>query len=157
VATSTISQTVDLTGAAGTPYTVSADLGGRLLNPSSASVQVTFLSSTGAVLGTGSTGSVTLLDRLGFTEFQPREISGMIPARNTYAVVTTTADRSPISAITMTPTPTTCRHRRRPRLTPAQLTVPTSNVGQIDHVQVYMEAWGVGNIIGSPSARTSTA
>ena len=42
VATSTISQTVNLTGAAGTPYTLSADLGGRLLNPSSASVQVTF-------------------------------------------------------------------------------------------------------------------
>ena len=55
VATSTISQTVNLTGAAGTPYTLSADLGGRLLNPSSASVHVTFYSSTGAVLGTGST------------------------------------------------------------------------------------------------------
>jgi PE family/Phosphoesterase family len=155
VATSTISQTVDLTGAAGTPYTLSADLGGRLLNPSSASVQVTFYSSTGAVLGTGSTGSVTLLDRLGFTEFQPREISGMIPAGTTSAVVTTTfADRSPILGhyndayadnVSFTV--------GDPSLTPAQLTVPTSNVGQIDHVQlIYMENKGVGDIIGSPNA-----
>jgi hypothetical protein len=155
VATSTISQTVDLTGAAGTPYTLSADLGGRLLNPSSASVQVTFLSSTGAVLGTGSTGPVTLLNRLGFTEFQPRDISGTIPVGTTSAVVTTTfADRCPILGhyndayadnVSLTV--------GDPSLTPAQLTVPTSNVGQIDHVQViYMENKGVGNIIGSPNA-----
>jgi hypothetical protein len=155
VATSTISQTVDLTGAAGTPYTLSADLGGRLLNPSSASVTVTFYSSTGAVLGTGSTGSVTLLDRLGFTEFQPREISGMIPVGTTSAVVTTTfTDRCPILGnyndayadnLSFTV--------GDPSLTPAPLTVPTSNVGHIDHVQlIYMENKGVGDIIGSPNA-----
>jgi hypothetical protein len=155
VATSTISQTVNLTGAAGTPYTLSADLGGRLLNPSSASVQVTFLSSTGAVLGTGSTGSVTLLDRLGFTEFQPREISGTIPVGTTSAVVTTTfADRCPILGhyndayadnVSLTV--------GDPSLTAAPLTVPTSNVGHIDHVQlIYMENKGVGDIIGSPNA-----
>jgi PE family/Phosphoesterase family len=155
VATSTISQTVNLTGAAGTPYTLSADLGGRLLNPSTASVNVTFYSSTGAVLGTGSTGSVTLLDRLGFTEFQPRDISGTIPVGTTSAVVTTTfADRCPILGhyndayaddVSLTV--------GNPSLTPAQLTVPTSNVGQIDHVQlIYMENKGVGNIIGSPNA-----
>src|SRR5271166_5472458 len=155
VATSTISQTVDLTGAAGTPYTLSADLGGRLLNPSSASVNVTFLSASGAVLGTGSTGSVTLLDRLGFTEFQPREISGMIPAGTTSALVTTTfADHNLILGryndayadnVSLTV--------GDPSLTPARLTVPTSNVGHIDHVQViYMENKGVGDIIGSPNA-----
>jgi len=155
VATSTISQTVNLTGAAGTPYTLSADLGGRLLNPSSASVQVTFYSSTGAVLGTGSTGSVTLLDRLGFTEFQLREISGMIPAGTTSAVVTTTfTDRCPILGhyndayadnVSFTV--------GDPSLTAAPLTVPTSNVGHIDHVQlIYMENKGVGDIIGSPNA-----
>ena len=155
VATSTISQTVDLTGAAGTPYTLGADLGGRLLNPSSASVNVTFLSANGAVLGTGSTGSVTLLDRLGFTEFQPREISGMIPAGTTSAVVTTTfADHNLILGryndayadnVSLTV--------GDPSLTPAQLTVPTSNVGHIDHVQlIYMENKGVGDIIGSPNA-----
>ncbi len=155
VATSTISQTVDLTGAAGTPYTLSADLGGRLLNPSSASVQVTFYSSTGAVLGTGSTGSVTLLDRLGFTEFQPRETSGTIPVGTTSAVVTTTfADRCPILGHYNDAYADNVSFRvGDPSLTPAQLTVPTSHVGQIDHVQViYLENKGVGNIIGSPNA-----
>ena len=155
VATSTISQTVNLTGAAGTPYTLSADLGGRLLNPSSASVQVTFYSSTGAVLGTGSTGSVTLLDRLGFTEFQPRDISGTIPVGTTSAVVTTTfADRCPILGHYNDAYADNVSFKvGDPSLTPAQLTVPTSNVGQIDHVQlIYMENKGVGNIIGSPNA-----
>ncbi|MGA8253038.1 MAG: PE family protein, partial [Mycobacterium sp.] len=155
VATSTISQTVNLTGAAGTPYTLSADLGGRLLNPSSASVQVTFYSSTGAVLGTGSTGSVTLVDRLGFTEFQPRETSGTIPVGTTSAVVTTTfADRCPILGHYNDAYADNVSFKvGDPSLTPAQLTVPTSNVGQIDHVQViYLENKGVGNIIGSPNA-----
>ncbi len=155
VATSTISQTVNLTGAAGTPYTLSADLGGRLLNPSSASVQVTFYSSTGAVLGTGSTGSVTLLDRLGMTGFQQREVFGTVPAGTTSAVVTTTFnDRCPILGhyndayadnVSLTVGDTS--------LTPAPLKIPTSTVGQIDHVQlIYMENKGVGNIIGSPNA-----
>jgi PE family/Phosphoesterase family len=155
VATSTISQTVDLTGAAGTPYTLSADLGGRLLNPSSASVNITFYSSTGAVLGTGSTGSVTLLDRLGFTEFQPRETSGTIPVGTTSAVVTTTfADRCPVLGHYNDAYADNVSFRvGDPSLTPAQLTVPTSHVGQIDHVQViYLENKGVGNIIGSPNA-----
>ncbi len=44
VATSSISQTVDLTGAAGTPFNLSADLGGQGWDPSTATVQVTFLS-----------------------------------------------------------------------------------------------------------------
>lgn len=155
VATSSLSQTVNLTGAAGTPYTLSADLGGRLLNPSSASVQVTFYNSSGAVLGTGTTGSVTLLDRLGFTELQPREVSGTIPAGTTSAVVTTTfVDRSPILGhyndayadnVSLTVGNTS--------LTPAHLTPPISHVGKIDHVQlIYMENKGVGNIIGSPNA-----
>ncbi len=155
VATSTISQTVNLTGAAGTPYVLSADLGGRLLNPSSASVHVTFYSSTGAELGTASTGSVSLLDRLGFTELQARETSGTIPGGTTSAVVTTTfVDRCPILGhyndayadnVSLTVGNTS--------LTPAQLKPPTSTVGQIDHVQlIYMENKGVGNIIGSPNA-----
>ena len=73
----------------------------------------------------------------------------------TSAVVTTTfADRCPILGhyndayaddVSLTV--------GNPSLTPAQLTVPTSNVGQIDHVQlIYMENKGVGNIIGSPNA-----
>jgi hypothetical protein len=155
VATSTISQTVNVTGAAGTPYTLSADLGGRMLNPSSASVHVTFLSSTGTVLGTGSTGSVTLLDRLGFTGFQLREVSGTIPAGTTSAVVTTTfSDHAPVLGHYNDAYADNVSFRvGDPSLTAAPLTAPTSTVGHIDHVQViYMENKGVGDIVGSPNA-----
>ena len=66
VATSTISQTVDLTGAAGTPFTLSADLGGQGWDPSDASAQVTFLDAHGDVLGTDSLNPVTSMGSLGF-------------------------------------------------------------------------------------------
>ena len=108
-----------------------------------------------AVLGTGSTGSVSLLDRLGLTGFQQREISGTVPAGTTSAVVTTTFnDRCPVLGhyndayadnVSFTVGDTS--------LTPAPLKTPTSTVGHIDHVQlIYMENKGVGNIIGSPNA-----
>ena len=117
-------------------------------------MQVTFLSSTGPFWHR--------LDRVGHAAGSPgfhrvsaTDISGTIPAGTTSAVVTTTfADRCPILGhyndayadnVSFTV--------GDPSLTPAQLTVPTSNVGQIDHVQViYMENKGVGNIIGSPNA-----
>jgi hypothetical protein len=155
VATSTISQTVDLTGAAGTPYTLSADLGGQGLNPSDTSVQVTFLDAHGDVLGTGSLNPVTVWDRLGFTGFEERDISGTVPEGTTSADVTTTftdnnmflghyngayADNESFTV-------------GDPSLTAAPLTAPTSDVGQLNHVFViYMENKGVGNIVGSPNA-----
>ncbi len=155
VATSAISQTVDLTGAAGTPYTLSADLGGQGLDPSTASVQVTFLDAHGDVLGTGSLNPVTLWDRLGITGFEQRDISGTVPEGTTSALVSTTftdkdwvlgnyngayADNESFTV-------------GDPSLTPAPLTPPTSNVGQLDHVfLIYMENKGVGNILGSPNA-----
>jgi Phosphoesterase family len=155
VATSTISQTVDLTGAAGTPFTLSADLGGQGLNPSDASVQVTFLDAHGDVLGTDSLNPVTVWDRLGFTGFEERDISGMVPDDTTSAQVTTTftdnntflgdyngayADNESFTV-------------GDPSLTAAPLTPPTSDVGQLDHVfLIYMENKGVGDIVGSPNA-----
>jgi hypothetical protein len=155
VATSTISQTVDLTGAAGTPFTLSADLGGQGLDPSDASVQVTFLDSNGDVLGTDSLNPVTVWDRLGFTGFEERDISGMVPEGTTSAQVTTTftdndhfltdyngayADNESFTV-------------GDPSLTAAPLTPPTSDVGQLDHVfLIYMENKGVDNIVGSPNA-----
>ncbi len=155
VGTSSISQTVNITGAAGTPYTLSGDLGGRLFSRSSTTVQVTFLSSTGTVVGTGSIGPVTPWERLGFTGFEQRSISGTIPAGADSAVVTTTFhDRNPILgryndayvdnlAFTV----------GDPSLTPAPLTPPTSNVGQLDHVfLIYMENKGAYDILGSPNA-----
>ena len=155
VATSTISQTVNLTGAAGTPYVLSGQLGGHLLNPSYATVKVTFLDASGDVLGTGTIGPVTALDRMGVTGFQQHDITGTVPVGTTHAVVTTTfTDRNPILThyndayvdnLSLTV--------GDPSLTPAPLTVPTSNVGQLDHVFViYMENHGVGDIVGSPNA-----
>jgi Phosphoesterase family len=155
VATSTISQTVDLTGAAGTPYTLSADLGGQGWDPSDASVQVTFLDAHGDVLGTDSLNPVTVWDRLGFTGFEDRDISGTVPEGTTSAQVTTTftdndtflgnyngayADNESFTV-------------GDPSLTAAPLTPPTSDVGQLDHVfLIYMENKGVGDIVGSPNA-----
>src|ERR1700733_690263 len=155
VATSTISQTVDLTGAAGTPFNLSADLGGQGWDPSDASVQVTFLDAHGDVLGTASRNPVTIWDRLGFTGFEERDISGMVPDGTTSAQVTTTftdndtflgnyngayADNESFTV-------------GDPSLTAAPLTPPTSDVGQLDHVfLIYLENKGVDNIVGSPNA-----
>ena len=155
VATSAISQTVDLTGAAGTPFTLSADLGGQGWDPSDASVQVNFLDAHGDVLGTDSLNPVTVWDRLGFTGFEDRDISGTVPDGTTSAQVTTTftdndqflahyngayADNESFTV-------------GDPSLTAAPLTLPTSDVGQLDHVfLIYMENKGVGNIVGSPNA-----
>ena len=155
VATSTISQTVDLTGAAGTPFTLSADLGGQGWDPSDASVQVTFLDAHGDVLGTDSLNPVTVWDRLGFTGFEDRDISGTVPDGTTSAQVTTTftdndtflgnyngsyADNESFTV-------------GDPSLTAAPLTQPTSDVGQLDHVfLIYLENKGVDDIVGSPNA-----
>jgi Phosphoesterase family len=155
VATSSISQTVDLTGAAGTPFTLSADLGGQGLDPSDTSVQVTFLDAHGDVLGTDSLKPVTVWDRLGITGFEQRDISGTVPEGTTSAQVTTTftdkdhfltdyngayADNESFTV-------------GDPSLTAAPLTPPTSDVGQLDHVfLIYLENKGVGDIVGSPNA-----
>ena len=161
VATSTISQTVDLTCAgdptcaAGTPFNLSADLGGQGWDPSTATVQVNFLDAHGDVLGTGSLNPVTVWDRLGFTGFEERDVSGTVPMGTTSAQVTTTftdndtflgnyngayADNESFTV-------------GDPNLTAAPLIPPTSNVGQLDHVfLIYLENKGVNDIVGSPNA-----
>ncbi|OBJ91689.1 hypothetical protein A9W97_12005, partial [Mycobacterium gordonae] len=161
VATSSISQTVNLTAATanintGTvPYTLSGLLGGYLLDPSSTAVQVTFLNASGATLGTGSIGPVSTIDRLGMTGFQARDISGTIPVGTTSAVVTATfTDRNPILGnyngsfadnLSFTV--------GDPTLTAPALTVPASNVKQLDHVfLIYMENKGAADILGSVNA-----
>ncbi len=155
VGTSTISQTVDLAGAAGTPYALSADLGGQTWNPSYASVQVSFLDANGDVVGTGALNPVTVWDRWGFTGFEDREITGTVPDGAISATVTTTftdenkylgdyngayADNESFTV-------------GDPALTAAPLVAPTSDVGQLDHVFViYMENKGAADIVGSPNA-----
>src|ERR1700761_593553 len=155
VATSTISQTVDLTGAAGTPFTLSADLGGQGWDPSDASVQVTFLDAHGDVLGTDSLNPVTIWDRLGFTGFEERDISGMVPDGTTSAQVTTTFTDNDtfLGHYTAAYADNESFTVGDPSLTAAPLTAPTSNVGQLDHVfLIYMENKGVDDIVGSPNA-----
>ncbi|WP_156690632.1 alkaline phosphatase family protein, partial [Mycobacterium sp. Marseille-P9652] len=161
VGSSSISQVVDLSAASAkintgsVPYTLSGMLGGYLVDPSSTSVQVTFLNSSGVALGTGSIGPVTALDRLGITGFQPRDISGTIPAGTTKAVVTANfTDHNPVlgnynNAYVDNLSFTV----GDPSLTPATLAPPTAHVGQLDHVfLIYMENHGVGDILGSPNA-----
>ena len=155
VGTSTISQTVNLTGAAGTPYTLSADLGGQGLDPSDASVQVTFLDAHGDVLGTGSLKPVTVWDRLGITGFEQRDISGTVPVGTTSAQVTTifTDNNTVLGHYNGAYADNESFTVGDPSLTPAPLTPPTSDVGQLDHVfLIYMENKGVGDILGSPNA-----
>jgi hypothetical protein len=155
VANSSISQTVDLIGAAGTPYTLSADLGGQGLNASEASVQVTFLDAHGDVLGTGSLNPVTVWDRLGITGFEERDISGTVPEGTTSAQVTTTfTDNNPfLGNYNFAYADNESFTVGDPSLTPAPLTTPTSDVGQLDHVfLIYMENKGAGDIVGSPNA-----
>ena len=161
VATSTLTQTVDLTAAqsavaAGTlPYVLSAALGGSLLDGSAATVKVNFLDAHNAYLGSGSIGPVTALDRRFQTELQQRLITGTVPIGTRSAqIVVTLTDRNPIlgnynnayaddlsftvgTALSAPPNPLP----------------PESNVGALDHVvMVYMENHGVGDIVGSPNA-----
>ncbi|ODQ97489.1 alkaline phosphatase family protein, partial [Mycobacterium intermedium] len=161
VATSSISQTVDLTAAAArintgaTPYTLSGLLGGYLLDPSSTLVTVSFLNADGVVLGTGSLGQVTAVDRLGMTGFLPRDVSGTIPAGTTSAVVTASfIDRNPfLGNYNGSFTDNLSFTVGDPSLVPALLTPPMSNVGQLDHVfLIYMENKGAADILGSINA-----
>ncbi len=155
VATSSISQTVNLTGAAGTPYELSADLGGQGLNASYTSEQVTFLNANGDVLGTGSLNPVTIWDRLGFTGFEERDITGTVPEGTTSAEVTTTfhdenhflGDYNGAYAANESFTV------GDPNLTAAPLTPPVSDVGHLNHVfLIYLENEGDGALVGNPNA-----
>jgi hypothetical protein len=155
VADSTLSQIVNLTGAAGTPYELSADLGGQGLNPSYASVEVTFLDSHGDTLGTASLNPVTIWDRLGITGFEQRDISGTVPEGTTSADVTTTFtdQNAALGNYNSGYAANESFTVGDPSLTPAPLTPPTDDVGQLNHVfLIYMENKGVGNIVGSPNA-----
>jgi hypothetical protein len=161
VATSTLSQTVDLSPAAaqidtGTvPYQLSGELGGFTIDPSAASVTVTFLGAGGDPLGTGKIKAVTVLDRLFQTKFVERQTTGTIPDGARSAVVTVTLqDGDPVLGhyndafadnLSLTV--------GAAGLNAAPLAPPSSTVGQLDHVfMVYLENKGVGNIVGSPQA-----
>jgi hypothetical protein len=161
VATSTLSQTVDLKAAAAdidggaVPYTLSGDLGGFTIDPSAASVRVEFLNASGDTIGTGRIRPVGVLDRWLQTGLLERETTGTIPVgTRTARVVVTLTDCNPVLGnynnayadnISFTV--------GAANLAPAPLTRPDSDVGPLDHVfMVYMENKGFGDIVGSPNA-----
>jgi hypothetical protein len=162
VGTSTLSQTVDLRGAASAidagavPYELSADLGGALIDPSAASVTVNFLNASKVSLGIGQLAPVTALDRLFQTELLKRDTTGTIPVGARSAQVTVTfTDKNPL--------PGNYNNAYADNVSftvgaampaPPPPTPPVSTVGQLDHVfMVYLENHGVNDIIGSPNAQ----
>ncbi|WP_308124246.1 alkaline phosphatase family protein [Mycolicibacterium xanthum] len=161
VATSTLTQTVDLSAAASdidtgaVPYTLSGWLGGFTLDPSAASVTVTFLDENQLYLGTGRLTPVTVLDRWLQTGLLERETTGTIPVgtRSAQVVVTFTD---------CNPAPGNYNNAYADNLSftvgadlpaPPPPAPPVSTVGQLDHVfMVYLENKGFTDIVGSPNA-----
>ncbi|MEI7545822.1 MAG: alkaline phosphatase family protein, partial [Mycobacteriaceae bacterium] len=165
VASATLTQTVDLSAAkdqidqGSVTFTLGADLGGFLFDPSAASVKVDFLDANKTYLGSATTGPVTALNRWLQTGFQERTTSGTLPVGTQYAQVTLDLrDRNPrilgprarynnayadnLSFTISTDLPA-----------PADPAPPVSAVGQLDHVfMVYMENKGYSDIVGSPNA-----
>jgi hypothetical protein len=161
VATSTLTQNVDLSAAAveidqgNVPYELSGDLGGFLIDPSAASVTVAFLDSNGAILGTGTIGPVTGLDRLFQTGFIHRATNGTVPVGTRTAIVgVTLRDRNPVLGNYNNAYADNLSFRIGATLpAPPPPKPPVSTVGQLDHVfMVYMENKGFTEIVGSPNA-----
>jgi len=161
VATSTLSQVVDLSGAAvaidtGTvSYTLSGWLGGNRLEPSEASVTVYFLSASQSELGAGKIGPVSIVDRKFSTVLLPRETTGTIPAgtRSARVVVTFKGCHPAGGAYNHSYADNLSFTVGAPLPAPPPPTPPASTVGQLDHVfMVYMENHGVTDIVGSHNA-----
>ncbi|WP_235009647.1 alkaline phosphatase family protein [Mycobacterium sp. 3519A] len=161
VATSTLSQTVDLRAAAteidgGTvPYALSGYLGGFTIDPSAASVRVEFLDASGATLGTGRIRPVGVLDRFFQTRFLSRQTTGTIPVGTRAArVVVTLADRNPVLGNYNNAYADNLSFRvGSENVVAPTLVRPDSHVGELDHVfMVYMENKGFSDIVGSRNA-----
>ncbi len=161
VATATLSQTVDLSGAAseidgGTvSYTLSGDLGGNLLDPSRATVTVNFLDANQGYLAAGEIGPVTALDRRLQTGLAERQTDGTIPVGTRSAqVVVTLKDLNPVLGNYNNAYADDLSFTVGADLpAPAPPTPPVSTVGALDHVfMVYMENKGYTDIVGSPNA-----
>jgi hypothetical protein len=161
VASSTLTQTVDLRAAAsdidaGTvPYELSGDLGGFTIDPSAASVNVDFLDANGVKLGTGTINPVTVLDRWFLTGLLERERSGTIPVGTRSArVVVTFTDCNPVLGNYNNAYADNLSFTVGAALpAPPPPTPPVSTVGNLDHVfMVYMENKGFTDVVGSPNA-----
>ncbi|TPG32881.1 phosphoesterase [Mycobacterium hodleri] len=161
VATSTLSQTVDLSGAAseidgGTvTYALRGDLGGYLFDPSRATVTVTFLDANNAYLAVGGIGPVTALGRLFQTGLAERHTAGTIPVGTRSAqIVVTLKDCNPVAGNYNNAYADNLAFTVSADLpAPPPPAPPVSTVGTLDHVfMVYMENKGYTDILGSPNA-----
>ncbi|HTI76366.1 MAG TPA: alkaline phosphatase family protein, partial [Mycobacterium sp.] len=161
VATSTLSQTVNLAAAAAeidggaVPYALSGELGGFTIDPSAASVRVEFLDAGGVTLGTGRIRPVTVLDRWFQTGLRERQTTGTIPVgTRTARVVVTLRDSNPVLGNYNNAYADNLSFTvGAANLAPAPLAPPVSTVRPLDHVfMVYMENKGFGDIVGSPNA-----
>ncbi len=165
VDTSTLTQTVDLSGAGAqidlgaVGYNLSGWLGGWLINPSSASVKVTFLDSNRLYLGADEIGPVNMFERWFQTGLRERETSGLLPEGTRFAEVV-------VNLVADNPIPIGFNAEYNPAFAdnisftidaalpaPADPVPAVSTVGDLDHVfMVYMENKGYTDIVGSPNA-----
>ncbi len=165
VADSTISQTVDLSGAAGkidlgnVSYNLGGWLGGYSFDPSAATVKVTFLDSNKTYLGTNSIGPVTALQRLFAIKLVERSTTGTLPVGTRYAQVEVIFDdKNPVKYGLAADYNDAFADNISFTIgadlpAPADPTPKPSTAGQLDHLyMVYMENKGYTNIVGSPNA-----
>jgi hypothetical protein len=161
VATSSIYQNVDLSGAAAeidggaVPFTLSGYLGGFTIDPSAATVTVNFFGANRQKLGSGTIGPVTALDRGFQTALLPRSTTGIVPAGTREAqVIVTFTDRNPVLGNYNNAYADNLSFTVGANLpAPADPTPPVSKVGALDHVFIiYMENKGAGDIVDSPNA-----
>lgn len=165
VADSSMSQTVDLSGAAeaidggGISYNLGGWLGGYSFDPSATSVKVTFLDSNKTYLGAGSIGPVTALDRLFAINLLERSTTGTLPVGTRYAQVDVTfTDKNPVKIGFAARYNDAYADNLSFTIgadlpAPADPTPPVSNVGALKHIyMVYMENKGYDDILGSPNA-----
>jgi hypothetical protein len=172
IATGTLTQTVDLRGAAAeidqgaTTYNLSAWLGGFLFDRSGSSVKVSFLDENQTYLGDAKLNRVGPLERWFQTGFKQRSTAGTLPTGTRYAqVVVTLEDRNFVTLgipwlLGGVDFDYNNAYADNISFTigaalpaPPDPTPPVSAVGELDHVfMVYMENKGYNDIVGSTKA-----
>jgi hypothetical protein len=172
IATGTLTQTVDLRGAAtdidkgAVPYDFSGWFGGYLSDQSGASAKVTFLDGNKTFLGSAELSRVGAWERWFQTGFKQRSTTGSLPTGTRYAqVVVTLEDRqwavfgfpALLGGVDFDYNNSFADNiafsigANLPA--PPPPTPPVSTVGELDHVfMVYMENKGYTDITGSTKA-----
>jgi len=172
IATGTLTQTVDLRGAAAeidqgaTTYNLSGWLGGFLFDHSGSSVKVNFLDDNKTYLGDAQLQRVGPLERWFQTGFKQRSTAGILPTGTRYAqVVLTLEDRNFVTfgipwLLGGVDFDYNNAYADNISFTidaalpaPPDPIPPVSTVGELDHVfMVYMENKGYTDITGSTKA-----